>query len=382
MSRKVADLRDWIPDPSATAGTSAFSDPRPELESDTVVLVNAATIMPTKIVWSWYGRLARRVPTWLEGPPDMGKSTMLADLAARVSRGDVMPGEVPRAGERREAADVIVMTAEDSLDTTTVPRLIAHGADLNRIHFLTATRDEKGKVVPFRLSDDGERLARKAREVNAGLIEIDPLVCFTGSRHGRRTDSNNDLEVRQALQPLSDIDAAVIAIRHFRKSAGTDPLTAGGGSVAYTAVARIVLATLKDPQDSERYLLAISKNNLIKREDRKTLSYSIVPSDFDPEIGRILWGDVVDVSAEDVLQAHENARRGGQTAEAERFIRDALAAGPVLSTMIEQDANARGISRATLWRARKDMPDVGARKIGRTWSWFLKREREETDETD
>ena len=88
------------------------------------------------------------------GRAEKGKSTLLVDLAARITRGHSFPGET----ETRQPGNVVMLIAEDDIAATVVPRLIAAGADLTRIYFLTATKDERGDIVPFHLSDDCERL--------------------------------------------------------------------------------------------------------------------------------------------------------------------------------------------------------------------------------
>jgi putative DNA primase/helicase len=285
-------------DPTAENLTTA------ELAND-LILMRASDVRVEPIRWLWFARIARGgSPTLIEGPPDKGKSTIICDIVARQTRGDVMPGEVPWPGRTVTPGNVVMMLAEDDLGTTVVPRLIAAGADLERVFFVTATRDEKGQVVPFHLTDDGERLARKAREIDAVLIVLDPLVSYLGSRKGRRMDAHSDMDVRQALQPLLELDSAVLAVRHHKKGRGVDPLEAGSGSIAFTALARVVLVALGDPADPERYLLAVAKNNLVRRADRVTLSYTIVPSEHDPSIGRVEWGTASALSAVDILEAH------------------------------------------------------------------------------
>jgi RecA-family ATPase len=340
-----------------------------------IVLVRAADVQVRKLEWTWYARLAKSALTLLEGPPDKGKSTILVDLAARTTRGSFMPGEVPTVGETRTPGTVVMLVAEDDLATTVKPRLLAANADCDRVFFLTATRDEKGVLVPFHLSDDGERLARKVREVDAALVILDPLVSFMGSRKGRRIDSYNDLDVRQSLQPLLDLkDTAVVGIRHYKKGKGTDPLEAGAGSIGFTAVARVMLAALVDPDDPDRYLLVVSKNNLVPKKDRATISYQIVPSD-DPSIGRIAWGEVVQVTAADVLEAQAAPADSSRVSEAKTaavtFLREHLKNGDlVASDDIIVAAEEAGFSERTLWRA-KAKAGIKARKKGKTWFWYL-----------
>src|SRR5438552_1964391 len=93
-----------------------------------VVFVRADAVRPRKLQWEWYGRLAKGMLTLWEGTPDKGKSTALADITARVTKGRPMPGEERTS---RKPGNVVMLIAEDDLEITVVPRLIAAGADLS-----------------------------------------------------------------------------------------------------------------------------------------------------------------------------------------------------------------------------------------------------------
>lgn len=344
---------------------------RTEDSQRTVEFITAADVPPVKLEWLWYARLARGAITLLEGAPENGKSTLLLDLAARVSYGDSFPGEQTT----REPGDVVMMIAEDDLATTVVPRLMAAGADLTRIHFLSITRDEHGDPVPFHLSDDSKRLLAKCQDVNAVLVVVDPLVSFLGSRRGHTVNTGNDMEVRKALGPLKDLAehtrAAVVAIRHYRKGTAANAMEAGGGSVAFAALVRVILAALPDPEE-DRYLLAVAKNNLVQKQKRPAFAYTIVPWECDEDIGRIAWGEVVNMSANEILIAQAEADKGGKKAEAQAFLEARLAEGDwVPSAEIFKDAlEGHGLSDKALRRAKETMP-IQVEKHGAKWFWRL-----------
>lgn len=342
-----------------------------------VELVPASSVRVRPLEWRWDGRLLRGGLALLEGPPEKGKSTILCDLAARESAGVAYPGEA----RGREPGSVVMLCAEDDPETVVVPRLIAAGADLARVHLLAATRDERGELVPFHLSDDWERLRSRCREVGATLVMVDPLVAYLGSRRGRMVDTGNDMQVRKALLPLKemaeDLRACAVAVRHHRKGRGTDAIEAGGGSIAFSALARVVLAALPDPEDPERYLFAVAKNNLVPRERRPAYAYRIVPSDRDATIGRIAWGEAVAASAGEILQAHADKdadRESPSAARARELLAELLASGEWVPAAAAREAGeARGLSPQALGAARERL-GVQVRKRGRgAWYWRLPR---------
>ena len=66
------------------------------------------------------------------------------------------------------------------------------------------------------------------------------------------------------------------------------------------------------------------------------------------------------------------ATRGNKVALAEDLIREQLAGGqPVLANEIYRLAKDAGISRRTVEMAKRNMPDVTARKLRNCWAWSL-----------
>lgn len=108
---------------------------------------------------------------------------------------------------------VVIATAEDALAQTMVPRLMAAGADLERISFVDL---DQGFSIP----DDLERLDRTVEERgDVRLIVLDPIIAFLPTR----LDPHKDQHARAALAPLEGLaerhGAAVVCVMHLNKSA-------------------------------------------------------------------------------------------------------------------------------------------------------------------
>jgi hypothetical protein len=74
------------------------------------------------------------------GPPGLGKSQLTAFMSATVSNGGVWP-----CGEgSTTAGDVIFMSAEDGIQDTIIPRLIAAGANTERVHIVASATKPDG----------------------------------------------------------------------------------------------------------------------------------------------------------------------------------------------------------------------------------------------
>ena len=96
-----------------------------------------------------------------------------------------------------------------------------------------------------------EALRRKLVEIgDVRLLIVDPIVsAITG-------DSHKNAEVRRGLQPLADLAAstrcALLGITHFSKgTAGRDPVERLTGSLAFGALARVVLVAAKHQEEGE-----------------------------------------------------------------------------------------------------------------------------------
>lgn len=93
-----------------------------------VQLLRASDIPATPIRWLWKGWMAKGKLHILAGAPGTGKTTIALALAAAVTRGAPFPD-----GAQGEPGNVLIWSGEDDPADTLVPRLMAAGADLQRI---------------------------------------------------------------------------------------------------------------------------------------------------------------------------------------------------------------------------------------------------------
>src|SRR5262245_34714028 len=82
-----------------------------------------ADVKPKPIEWLWKNWLAIGKTSQCAGEGGSGKSTILCDIAARTTRGDTWPD----GAEATAAGDVVILTAEDDVEDTLAPRLLAAG---------------------------------------------------------------------------------------------------------------------------------------------------------------------------------------------------------------------------------------------------------------
>lgn len=336
---------------------------------DGVILLCGDSLTPMPIAWLWRDWLALGKLHLLAGAPGQGKTTIAISFAATVTHGGRWPD-----GSHCPAGNVLIWSGEDDPADTLLPRLIAAGGDRSRVHFVNGTRIN-GEMQPFDPARDMNALQAQAEQLgDVRLIIVDPIVsAVTG-------DSHKNTETRRALQPLVDLaanmNAALVGITHFSKGGqGGDPSQRVLGSVAFTAVARVVLVAAKvksEDGEQDRRILARSKSNI--GPDDGGYEYHLEQSEPLPGIqaSYVTWGTSVQGSARELL-SDPNEQDGGEKNAIESatdFLREVLKDGITPCKTIQAEGKDAGISWASIRRA-ADSLEVIKTKGANGWYWKL-----------
>jgi hypothetical protein len=223
-----------------------------EAPERTYRLTTLADVHPKPIRWMMPGRIPFGGLTILAGRPGQGKSQLTLAIASRLTTQDT---------------DVLLIGAEDGLEDTVRPRMVATGADLTRVHSFDPWVGDREDMCL--LPDDVPLLEDAVRELGVGLVVIDPVVAHLSPD----LNSHSDHSLRQAMAPLARMarstGVAVICVSHLKKGREGGPLDWIGGSVAFTGTARSVLlfGKLNQPDDVNyekyRYLVHVKCNGAV-----------------------------------------------------------------------------------------------------------------------
>lgn len=335
-----------------------------------VVEHKLSSLSPETVLWLWRGRIPFGKITVLDGDPGLGKSTITLDVAARLTRGDLMPDGT--MGDRDGPRSVLLLTVEDGLTDTILPRLMALGADLTRVIALEAVPGEDGKPTMPAIPRDLEVLEERIRAHDVALIILDPLIAFLGD--SSQTNSWKDQDIRRALGPFAHMlertGCASLLIRHLNKGSGGNPVYRGGGSIGIIGAARSGLMVAKDQDDDTgaRRILVPTKANL--SAPAKGLAYHMEQADNGSV--RVVWEGETEHTALGLLAEPLPEDERSAISDAVSFLKSELYGNPVTFDEIKRKARANDISDRTLRRARTKLGVIAERLHGPTGPWSLR----------
>ncbi|GAB3737332.1 hypothetical protein GCM10028794_19080 [Silanimonas algicola] len=350
------DAVDWTKAHPEATSADVLALPRAipeEPEREGVQLRCMADVEMRPVEWLWPGWLARGKLHVLAGSPGTGKTTIALDFAATISKGGRWPdGEQCNGGK---PAHVLVWSGEDDPADTIAPRLAAAGADMCRVHAIESVRID-GMPVPFDPAEHLPELAARMAELgDVGLLIVDPIVSAVGG------DTHKNGEVRRALEPLvrlgQDFGCAVLGISHFSKGTnGKDPTERVTGSIAFGALARVVLGTVKPREEGEPRLMVRTKANI--GPDTGGFAYVLLQEEVRPGLSAscVAWGDAVEGSARDLIREAEGSDGERKDREdATEWLAATLNRGPMPSRQVRAAADEAGHAWRTVQRAMRSL---------------------------
>jgi hypothetical protein len=306
------------------------------------------------IEWLWPGRVALGMVTFLEGAGGSGKTFVVLDMAARVSRGDPWPGHVP--GPER-AGDVLLLSGDpDGWERVILPRLMSAGADLMRIG-RSHTVGSYDPVVGF----SNPKKSTTKRSLNfphdlpmiehnirlrpeTRLVVIDSLSAFCA----------DDRVYRAVLKQLEEIaerrNVAIVVTDRPKGRQARRRNPKEGDRRADTV--RSVFRVLCDPEDESLYHLAPVRTSFCAEPE--WLPFQIGPRSA-AEQGKVAWGPPAETPPESAVPVCPARERGWIRRELKEWLLTALLKSDMPVAMMVKEAKAMGFSEMTLRRAREEL---------------------------
>lgn len=306
----------------------------------------------------------------MPGPEGAGKTMLVVSISARLTRGQLEGEWLDRP------ADVVYIGVEDDRETVLVPRLIAAGADLDRIHFVDLPGGR-----PFALSGDVAALSSSIRNLDVALIVIDPL----DSHLGGKVDSWKKDQVQAAIGQLARLAqerrCGALGLAHLNKASVTDYLTKVIGSKGFTTAVRSVLAVGDHPANDGELVCLVAKANMTNRATVPAIRFKIEATTIDhPTDGHIetatvaTLGEQSGLSADSLLAPRESDEEQSALDEAIDFLKSQLSNGPMAKADLHESAETKNIAPATLKRAAKKLGVIFERDNtaqGRPSTWLI-----------
>ena len=332
-------------------------------------MINMESVKVEQIEWLLYPFIPFGKVTIIQGDPGEGKTTMVLQIIAKLTRGEPillnkksqkeaqkdneenLKQEVLSQDNPIQPVNVIYQTAEDGLGDTIKPRLLAAGADCSRVLVI----DDREQ--PLTMLD--VRLEEAIMQTKARMVVLDPIQGFLGTD----VDMHRANEIRPLMKRVAVLaekyHCAIILIGHMNKNSNGKSSYRGLGSIDFQAAARSVLIVGRLKDEPETRVMCHVKSSLAP--EGKSVAFRL-----DKETG-FQWIGEYDISADDLLSGDA---RGQKSRIAKEFLLDILADGGMAQKKIEEEASKQGIKKKTLRNAKQEL-EIDSVKRGNQWFWIL-----------
>ena len=316
------------------------------------ILTLYSEVQATSIRWMWYPFIAVGKITLLQGDPGDGKSTMMMNLIAELSRGGKLPdGKIIGMPQR-----VIYQCSEDGVSDTIKPRLEKCGANCRNVAFIN--EETYGE-----LTLDDERIRQAIIEFRPQIVVIDPIQAYLGSNFDLQIAGRARKLMRRLGMWASVYDCAVVLIGHLNKKEGTKGLYRSLGSIDVVAAARSVLQVERDPKNADIRIVRQIKNSLAPSNGEIRFSISA-------ETG-FQWLECE--TAADPSIGLEAPNFDSKSEKAAYLIKKLLSNGDMRSREIYMRMSDEGISHRTVENTKKELGIRSYRKMCQ-WYWSIQPE--------
>jgi hypothetical protein len=328
------------------------------------------------IEWLWPAWLPRGVVTLMDGNPGVSKSTLVADLVARITTGRDWPDGTPGTGR---VGRVMWITTEDDPGRVLRPRIEAAGGDARLVRYVTSE-----VVFPSGAGAFRELVVQRASEPGGlALVVLDPL--FSHIDATVRTIADSEMR-KGVMTPLGDAseaaDISILVVRHYSKDTTASPINRGAGSLGgIVGAARALWSVTVDPTDETGDTKAVGVSKLNYARTQPPLRYRVIdrlpPGWVTGSVSGIEWLGTSPLSIDDLMG--DNDRK---VADSVDVLRELLEVGPLSAAEVAGKMRARGFGDTAVRRAKKVL-GIEPKKTGfqGQWLWELPKDVEDVSGT-
>ena len=288
----------------------------------------------------WHPYLLAGAVNLLQGDSTAGKSYLSQAIIAALTTGQALPN-----ADSMPPCNVILQNAENSFTHVIKPRLQQLGADFTRIKSIDESQGRLSLMSP--------KIEETIVRYDAKLFCADPIQAYMNMY---RLET-----VRETLVSLGQVAArtgcAVLLIGHLTKSQTKAQYRGLGSQDIFNSIPNVL--NLAQVDDDTRVLVH-NKCNFF--EVGLPLAFTLKDG--------FRWIGEYDITLDELLAGGISPQRDRQRERAKDFLEALLEDGEVTSAEVYAQAEAEGISRRTLERAKSEL-GVRSMQYSEGWVWTL-----------
>ncbi|QII06960.1 AAA family ATPase [Rhodococcoides fascians A25f] len=315
--------------------------------------------------WLAEGRIPKGQLTLLVGAEGIGKSAWWVWLVAKLTTGTPAPefgitGTTPR--------EVVLIITEDPWATDVLPRLIAAGADLNRVRVVSEDADGEGSpTLPTNLDRIPE---------DADLVIVDAWSDTLPAN----LSVKDSQQARRALHPLKEwcasSDTSMLLVTHTNRLSTGSTRDAYGSTGELRKAARSTLLAQREADTEDVLTVGTDKSNGARvGVASRFQTFGVVHDDIETVAVRFV-GQSDSSAAQQFQAAHDIDSDQGESRDCTKWLREFLTTGngSAEAKVVQAAARAELYSTRALNRAKANLAVVSKKAPGidnGPWLWVL-----------
>jgi RecA-family ATPase len=336
---------------------------------------SAVGIIGKEPKWFWKPFIPAGRVTLIQGNTGIGKTSLMLRIVADSTNGLKPPtqfhGEL-LAQEKGEPITVFYITTENGIEDTLIPMFDLYGGKREYLYFQD---EDEGHFV---LNEEDIRAT--IERFDAKLIVIDPWQEFLDDIASTSNEKLRSMLLR--IQKVAEETGTTIVLcGNFSKSRSGSDLAKGLGGSEMMITLRSILTVTEDPYKNN--LIRMLKTSKMSFKEKETLPVGL-KQESDYTLSYFPWRDYEasqenktlsemkensPKEQEEKISPNEGNDTDREIRKAVAFLKDILQDGPMDSLVLYEQAMEAGISKSTLYRAKRGAGVHSKRQKDRTSLW-------------